>query len=100
MTDIRPESLEYWGDWDGGYHCPNNNELATGFRFGWEPVQGDGDDTGGNGFWVHCNGIDQDPTGRENVIGRSGDWSKRTLTDSCRKGHYLYAIQVWLRTRL
>ena len=50
ITDIRPMSLVAWGDWDEGEHCPNSNELATGFQFGWEPPQGYGDDTGGNVF--------------------------------------------------
>lgn len=92
--DIWPRSLVAFGDWHGPKYCTYKSDLATGFKFGWEPSQGKGDDTSGNGFWLHCNGIEDNPQGRSNVIGWSGDFSERFHTASCNKGDYLYGIQV------
>ena len=95
LVDIWPESLEAFGDWHKPQYCPHKSDLATGFKFGWEPAKGgDIDDTGGNGFWLHCNGIEDNPASQSYVIGRSGDFSERFHTASCRKGDYLYGIQV------
>ena len=47
-------------------------------------------------FWLHCNGINENPSRRVNIIGRiqSREWSLELHTASCLKGDYLFGIQV------
>ena len=101
LIDIWPQSLASFGDWPSTQYCPNKLHLATGFKFGWEPPQGKAawwikgnDDTGGNGFWLYCNGIDDNPASISYAIGGTGEWSKQFKTDSCEKGDYLFGIQI------
>ena len=93
VKKLSPHVYASWGDFTTPAFC-EGNQLATGFKFEWEPHQGSGDDTFGNGFYMYCNARNDDTSGAMKTIGGSGPWPERYQIFDCKNGYYLYGIQL------
>merc|ERR1711868_49144 len=93
VEKLYPQVYASWGDYTTPQYC-EKNQLATGFIFEWEPMQGSDDDTAGNGFYMYCNAKNDHTRGSKKKIGGSGDWPKASQYFDCQNGYYLYGIQL------
>merc|ERR1711868_338782 len=96
IKKLSPHVYASWGDYTTSKYC-EKNELATGFKFEWDWMQGSGDDTAGNGFYMYCNARNDDTKKLDNwrkMIGGSGPFSRKSQHFHCNNGYYLYGIQL------
>lgn len=64
-----------WGSWRNAVYCPDGM-FAYAYRLGYEPKQGDGDDTGANALYMWCRVPGEWRPSDDNQISIIGPWNK------------------------